>query len=122
MKKRILSFLITICTLFAITCTVYAGSHSGTYDMTGGIFYKKAFKAKKNITIEVTPKQGTWNCDMGIYTAKKGLFGYSGADFIADVSSKYYSKTTYKTKKAIDGIYFRDWAGQRWTGSFKVSW
>lgn len=60
---------------------------------------------------------------MGIYTASKGFFGGdSGADYINSVSSVEYSKSTYKTTKKIDGIYFRNWSGQQWTGSFTVSW
>lgn len=72
---------------------------------------------------EVSPTKGTSDCEMGIYTASKNFLGvWSGADFIKNVSSVDNSKTKYTTKSNIDGIYFRDWAGQRWKGSFKVSW
>ena len=54
---------------------------------------------------------------------QKNFWGvWSGADFIKNVSSVDNSKTKYTTKSNIDEIYFRDWAGQRWKGSFKVSW
>lgn len=123
MKKKVFSFFSVICTLMMLTCSVYAGSHRGTYDMKGGIFYKHEFKKNKELTIEVYPTKGTSDCNMGIYTAKKSFwFGWNGADYINSVSSVYYSKSTYKTKSKIDGIYFRDWSGFRWTGSFYVAW
>ena len=121
--KKIYKFLMVLCVLSVFTCSVYAGSHQWTYNMTGGIFYKHGFKKGKNLTIDVYPTQGTSDCKMGIYTAEKSFwFGWQGADFISNVSSVQSSETKYKTKSAIDGIYFRDWAGQRWKGSFYIAW
>lgn len=124
MNKKKLSFglLFFVICFFAFSITPYATTHYGTYDMKGGIFYAKAFKKGTKLDISVDPVQGSPNCPMGIFTAKKTFFGWRGIDSIADVSSVEYSSTTYTTKKNIDGIYFRDWAGVRWTGSFSVSW
>ena len=70
MKKIITLGLLVTCVL-TFSSLAYAGSHSGTYDMTGGIFYKKAFSKDTELTITVNPTQGSPSCEMGIFTAKK---------------------------------------------------
>ena len=119
MKKKIFSFLIVTCALFMITCVVYAASYTGSYNMTGGIFYKRAFSKGTKLTITVKPEKGTSSCQMNLYTAKKNLLGkYSGADLIGKVSStnkdfsydkpfklikkKLYSSNTLKSNKITE--------------------
>ncbi len=123
MKKKACSFVLVVCTLLVLSCGAYAGSHDGTYSMTGGIFYKQTFSKNTSLTIDVYPTKGTNDCNMGIYTAKKKwLGGWTGCDYISTVSSVEHSHTTYTTKKKIDGIYFRDWSGFLWEGTFRVEW
>ena len=123
MKKKIFSFLIVTCALFMITCVVYAASYTGSYNMTGGIFYKRAFSKGTKLTITVKPEKGTSSCQMNLYTAKKNLLGkYSGADLIGKVSSTNKDSITYTTKSKIDGIYFRNYSGNKWIGTFTVKW
>lgn len=121
-KKSLQSLLLIFVCIFTLSLTAYAGSHTGSYDMTGGIFYKKSFNSGTSLTIRVAPSQGSPSCNMGLYTAKKMWYGYDGADFIANVSSVSTSSTRYTTTQNVDGIYFRNWAGSRWYGSFTVSW
>lgn len=122
MKKFSVIICSLVCAMFILSTTVLAGSHYGSYDMTGGIFYKQHFNSGTSLTVSVDPVIGSPDCKMGIYTARKSFFGYSGASFIANVSSVYRSITHYTPSKNIDGIYFRNWAGKRWIGNFTVSW
>ncbi|MCI5936806.1 MAG: hypothetical protein MRZ36_02205 [Eubacterium sp.] len=124
MKNKIIKSIIAIaiCCFFA-TVTVNAASYTGSYDMKGGIFCKKAINVKNKLTITVFPQNGSADCNMGIYTATKSwLWGWSGCDFIANVSSVQKSSSTYKKKGTIDGLYFRNWSGKRWTGKFTLSY
>lgn len=127
MKKKVFVFALLLVMLSLLTVPIgassYKNSHHGTYSMTGGIFYKQAFDNGTKMQISVYPETGTWGCNMGIYTAKKYfLFGWWDADYINSVSSMFPSETLYTTTEAIDGIYFKDWAGDRWKGTFVVEW
>lgn len=123
MKNKVLGLFLALTMLTLMIVPVAAASYTGTYDMTGGIFYKKAFSAGTDMKIVVMPETGTIDCNMGIYTAKNQfLLGWQGADYINSVPSVYYSESTYTTTQAIDGIYFRNWSRYRWTGSFRVEW
>lgn len=124
MRKKIITAMLFCLIVLVSTSTVFAAtsSYSGTYDMTGGIFVKKDFNVDSFCKINITPSIGTSNCNMGVYTAKNSfLWGWSACDFIANVSSVSASSTTYR-ETGTYGIYFRDWAGQRWTGKFSISW
>ena len=72
MKNKIIKSIIAIaiCCFFA-TVTVNAASYTGSYDMKGGIFCKKAINVKNKLTITVFPQNGSADCNMGIYTATK---------------------------------------------------
>lgn len=121
-KKKLLSILIVLCLSLSFVIPVFAQTHNGTYDMTGGIFYKQSM-GPGNIYISVSPSTGTPSCDMIIYTAKKDWLGmWSGDAYIASVSSVMASTTTYYSNSQIDGIYFRNYSGLQWTGSFSVTW
>lgn len=123
MKHKILGLCLALALLVIMVVPVAAASHDGTYSMTGGIFYKQAFASGTDLEITVMPETGTIDCNMGIYTAKnRTLLGWAGADYINSVSSVFSSVSEYTTTEAIDGIYFRNWSGYRWTGSFRVVW
>lgn len=107
----------------SVSAASYSNVHNGTYNMTGGIFYKKSFISGTEMRITIMPDTGTYDCYMGIYTAENSfLLGWQGADYINSVPSISYSETEYTTTKKIDGIYFRNWSGYRWIGAFKVEW
>ena len=126
MKRNVLGLILVLCLLpmliIPVAAADYQNSHIGTYDMTGGIFYKQAFSAGTEMTITVVPTKGTAGCSMTIYTAENSLLGWKSVDPINVVPSTDRSVTTYTTTKDIDGIYFRNWSGERWTGSFIVGW
>lgn len=123
MKKKVFGLILVLGMLVLMIVPVAAASHSGTYDMTGGIFYKQSFNSETEMLITIMPSTGTSDCNIGIYTAKKRfILGWQDTDYINSVSSVSYSETRYTTKEAIDGIYFRNWSGNRWIGSFTVDW
>lgn len=127
MKKNVIGFVLLLGMLSLLIVPVaassYSHTHNGTYSMTGGIFYKQSFNSGTDMRITIMPDTGTLDCHMGIYTAEKSfLFGWQGADYINSVPSVMYSESEYTTTEDIDGIYFRNWSGELWKGSFRVEW
>lgn len=131
MKNKVISRIFVLIAILSmlmmsalsVSAASYNNIHNGSYDMTGGIFYKKSFSSGTDLRITIMPDTGTYDCNMGIYTAENSfLMGWQGADYINGVSSISYSQTEYTTTKKIDGIYFRNWSGFRWVGLFTVEW
>ena len=125
--NRIVVLVAVLITLSMSSISAYAANyshiHNGTYNMTGGLFYKQSFSSGTEMEITIMPDSGTYDCHLGIYTAKKHvLLGWQSVDLIDWVPSISYSETEYTTTKEIDGIYFRNPSGYRWIGSFRVEW
>lgn len=92
--------------------------------MKAGLFYKHSINIKKQLDVTVFPETGSNDCNMGIYTAENSwLWGWTGCDHIGTVSSVKRSNSTYKKTGKIDGVYFRNWTGnKRWTGRFTLTY
>lgn len=102
------------------------GTHSTTYDMTGGVFTKQTWNCSNAPTfvVRVIPKtfDGNMDSDMSIYLERKSGLMWTGAD-AADTSMVYPGRVTLKGSQAGNyRLYFRNWTGFRATGDIEISY
>lgn len=78
------------------------------------------------LTVDVWPTDysaGTAGVNMYVYTAEKNFFGnWVGADFVCSGPSNNHFAKKWKHTGKIQGLYFRNYSGDRWTGKFNLYW